>query len=46
MEVFNGRLYPSGALAPSGAGQTLWNYGTAAAQTALFPVHGFGGGNP
>ena len=44
VEIFNGRLHPSGALGPSAAGQTLWNYGTGAAQTALFPVHGFGGG--
>ena len=44
VEIFNGRLHPSGALGPSAPGQTLWNYGTGAAQTALFPVHGFGGG--
>ena len=44
VEVYNGRLHPSGAKEPSAAGQTLWNYGTGAAQTSLFPVHGFGGG--
>ena len=44
VEVYNGRLHPSGAQGPSAAGQTLWNYGTGAQQTSLFPVHGFGGG--
>ena len=44
VDVFNGRLSPSGVLAPRGPpGETLWNYGAGAPQAALFPVHGFGG---
>ena len=32
VEVYNGRLHPSGEQKPSAAGQKLWNYNTGAEQ--------------